>query len=652
MKVSTFSKATIGLAAAATMGFGLVVPAANAAAAALTATQEDPAVSAIGPNTLVGVGSDTIQDVEYGVSQDLGSTPDGKLNLASWTATGTTAITYRSGGAPAAHPNGSGAGYTALKESLGISTTGSDGVARGDIDYSRASGFQGTEATNSGNANVAGAGVVTEIPFAIDSISFAAPAGSPFKLTNGGLGLTLANLADIYLGNVNEVNTTTGALQAETVAGTPDAGFIPIQAYLPKPGSGSRQFFLKDLNAVNNAVQLGSNKGDSFQTTNGTPTATGAYIGNTDLAGNPVQEHDGTAILEPNSASVATIAPFSGAKFIGYHNGLIADPSTKVAGTDYVLVPFDSAVGGTAHSVLPYTDNGGVYSPNATYKADGSETVGANTAKLTREVFNIVATRAIKNPNASVKNRALYDTFVGGGSKFCLDSATIQAYGFIKDSNCGNISRSADVASTPTVGTPVITGAVAGRTASFVFPVTSNSNGGGTLAVTINGNVYNTTVAAGSTTAAPIAVPTPAAGTFQYGTGASDGFTANLDGVGAAPVNPNPATPLTYSVAKSTATVSASALKIVHTSTGGYTIVRVTAPGLVPTGNVGVQLRTSTGVVKYAFPWKALGSGGALKYAFGKALAKGTYVVWVTYGGNGNINGAGWTKTAAVITVI
>lgn len=653
MKVTTFSKATIGLAAAATMGFGLFVPAANAAGAALTATQEDPAASAIGPNTLVGVGSDTIQDVEYGISQDLGTQPDNTLNLASWTATGTTAMSYRSGGAPAvpsAHPNGSGAGYTALKESLGISPTGADGVARGDIDYSRASGFQGTEATNSGNANVTGAGVVTEIPFAVDSISFAAPAGSPFAKTNGGLGLKLTDLASIYLGNVNEVNTTSGALQLETVAGTPDAGFIPIQAYLPKPGSGSRQFFLKDLNAVNNAVQLGSNKGDSFQTTNGTPTATGAYVGNTDLAGAPVQEHDGTAILEPNSASVATIAPFSGAKFIGYHNATIADPSGKVAGTDYVLVPFDSAVGGTAHSVLPYTDNGGVYSPNATYKGDGSETVGANTAKLTREVFNIVPTRAIKNPNASVKSRELYDTFAGAGSKFCLDSATIQAYGFIKDANCGNVSRSADVASTPTP-TVTHTAAVAGKSSVFTVTVASNSNGGGQVAITINGTLYTGSIAAGATSV-NFTVPTPAAGTFQYGTGASDGFTANLDGVGAAPINPNPATPLTYSVAKSAATVSATALKISHLSTGGYTGIKVAAAGLVPTGKVTVVLKTSTGVVKYTFAAKALGAGGGLKYTFGKALAHGTYVVWVSYSGNANINGKGLTKTRAVITVI
>ena len=130
----------------------------------------------------------------------------------------------------------------------------------------------------------------------------------------------------------------------------------------------------------------------------------------------------------------------------------------------------------------------------------------------------------------------------------------------------------------------------------------------------------------------------------------NDGFTPNLDGVGAAPINTTPGTPLTYSVAKSTATITATALKISHTSAGGYTIVRVTAPGLTATGNVAVQLKTSTGVLKYNFSARAL-SGGAVKYLFSRTLAPGNYVVWVAYTGNGNINGKTYTKTAAVISV-
>lgn len=652
MKVSTFSKATIGLAAVATMGFGLVVPAANATAVALTATQEDPTTSTnlnsapIGPNTLVGVGSDTIQDVEYGISQDLGTQPDGTSNLATWTATGTTALTYRSGGIAPAHPNGSGPGYTALKESLGIVPAGADGVARGDIDYSRASGTQGTPQSGT-------TGVVTEIPFAIDSISFAAPASSPFLLSNSGKGLTVQNLSDIYSGAVNEINTTTGALQKETVDGTADAGFEPIQAFLPKAQSGSRQFFLKQLSVVpGTGVTLGTNKGDSFGST-AEPTAGTAYVGS-GLPGSPtaqVVEHDAT-VLSAAGSGVAAIAPFSGAKFIGYGNGVIADPSGQTAGTGYVLVPFDSVVGGSAHAVLPYTGSAGSYAPNPAYRTDGTE----GTSTLTREVFNIVATRAIQNPNASVKNRELYDTFAGAGSKFCLDTATIQAYGFIKDSNCGNTTHTFNSSATDTGNgystanvTVTNTAAVAGRASVFTVNVGSNSNGGGKVAVTINGTVYNGTIAPGATSV-NFTVPTPAAGQFILGNGVNDAFTPNLDGVGVAPINPNQAVPLTYSVAKATASVTAVSPKVSHLKKGTVT-VKVAAAGLHPTGTVTVFVKTTTGVAKIKVVGAINATTGAVTLSFGKPLPAGTYFVWVAYNGNANINGKALTKLAKLSVV-
>lgn len=136
MKATTFGKATVSLASALTLSVGLGIVSASATPAALTSTQEDPTTSTylnsapVGPNTLVGVGSDTTQDVEYGISQDLGTIPDGTLNVASWTATGTTPLVYRSGGTPASHPNGSGAGFKALEESIGLIPAGTYNVAK------------------------------------------------------------------------------------------------------------------------------------------------------------------------------------------------------------------------------------------------------------------------------------------------------------------------------------------------------------------------------------------------------------------------------------------------------------------------------------------------------------------------------------------
>lgn len=650
MKVSTFGKAGVSLATAATLTLGLGVTAASAftPGSPLTATQEDPTASTnlsgagVGQYSLVGAGSDTIQDVEYGISQDLGTYtgPDGStqyLNLASWTATGSTAMTYRSGGAPAAHPNGSGAGYAALSESIGRIPAGSDSVATGDVDYSRASGFQGTESSGepSGYVTTAGSGVVTEIPFAVDAISFAAPAASPFLKTNGNLGLTLADLANIYSGTVNEVNTTTGVLQAETTPGTVDAGFEPIQAFLPKPKSGSRQFFLQQLSKIaGSPIVYNSNKDDDLFTAS-YPTATpvSPYVGAQMPDGaTAVQEHD-ASVLAAAPAGVAAIAPFSAAKFIGYHNGVIADPSGKTAGTDYVLVPFDSASG----AVLPYTGDAATtakLAPNPAYKAQGAE----GNAKVWREVFNIIPTAAVRNPNASVKFRELYDTFVGKGSKFCLDGQTISEYGFLVDSNCGNTARTADVpsASTPTV---IHTAAVAGKSTVVTVNVQSNGNGGGSVTITVNGKAYTGAIPAGQTSVA-FTVPTPTAGTISYGNGTNDGFTPNLAGVA-----PSPITAGTITVAKATPVVKATAPKVSHLKIGSATVT-VSATGLVPTGTVNVRVKTTSGVLKVSVT-KSLTSGKAV-VSFGKTLPKGTYYVWVSYSGNSNVNAKALTRLATL----
>ena len=637
MKVTTFAKAGISLAAAATLSL-TTLAAANASS---SATQEDPTANGY----LVGVGSDTIQDVLYGLSQDFGST-NGVQDLTSWTATGGPTITYRSG-LTVARPNGSGAGYKALEDSIGVTA---QGLAKpGDVDFSRASGTQGTAAgDNSSTYRVTpGSGVITEIPFAIDSISFAVPNGSPFLLSNGGKGLTEAELASIYDGTNKYISTVDG-----TLSPTSGTNLIPINAFVPKPGSGSRQFFLKGLNAVDSANfgTLGytsSNKGDTLFGAAGTPSSTPTpYVGATDYAGAPVQEHEANTIMAA-PAGVAAITPFSGAKFLGYHNGLLTDPSGKVAGSDYKLVPFDSSVGGTAHAVSPYVVNGdGSFSVNPGYITDGVE----GGAKLTREVYDIVPTDVVSNPNKNAKNRALFDTFVGKGSKVCLDIAAIQAYGFMKDANCGSTGFSADTPSLSSLTVTPAGTAVVGKSAEFTVSASSTGNGGGTATVTINGKAYTVTIPSGPTTdtseSANVTVPTPAAGTFSIGA-ATDQFTPNLVGAGAAQE-----TASTYVVAKTNATLTATALKVSHTSTGGYTVVKVAAPGVAATGTVTVVLKTTRGVVKYSFPAKALGAGGQLKYTFRKALARGTYAVWVSYSGNANINKKALTKTAAVITVI
>lgn len=639
MNAHPLGRAAAGLATAVTLTLTCGVGGASAATGHLTATQEDPTTptylggAPISATTLVGVGSDTTQDVEYGVAQDLGTQPDGSANIATWTATGTTPLVYRSGGAPTTHPNGSGAGFTALEQSIGLIPSSSNSVGIGDVDFARAASFQGTQIPG---------GALTEIPFAYDSISFAVPAGSPFLLTNSGKGLQLKDLAAIYTGTDTWIDTSSGDLLPSStplVTGDPTQ---PIQGFLPKPGSGVRQTFLKALNGVNLSVPYGSDKGDSAFTTPYPATPVSPYVGAQTSAGAPAQQND-ASVLATAPAGVAAIIPFSTAKLIGYHNGVIADPSGKVAGTDYTVVPFDSAPTvaddpTTGTPVLPFTVSGSTYVPNPTYQTAGKE----KGAVLAFEAFNIVPTAEVANPNASAKARAIYDTFAGAGSKFCLDTATIQAYGFLKDANCGNTSRTAGSPSAATV-TVSHTPAIAGRSSVFTASVQSIGNGGGTVNLTVNGHTYTGTIAAGSTSV-DFTVSTPTAGTFTYGAGGQDGFVPNLSGVAPAPINTT-GSPLTYTVAKASPVVTASAPTVSHLRTNGYVLVKVAATGLTPTGTVTVLLKTSTGVKKYAFAAKAL-SGGAAKVLFNKALAKGTYYVWVSYSGNGNVNAKASTKVA------
>ncbi|MGN6161793.1 MAG: hypothetical protein ACTHOG_08840 [Marmoricola sp.] len=639
MKATKLGKATAVVVGAATLGLGLGVPAATATNAALTATQEDPTTATylngapIGPNTLVGVGSDTTQDLVYGLSQDLGTISDGTLNLASWTATGTTPLTYRSGGAPATHPNGSGAGFKAIEESIGLLPAGNDSVGIGDVDFARAAGFQGTPVA-------AGGGVLTEIPFALDNLTFAVPSGSPFLKTNSNAGLKLSDFVNIYTGADTYVDTANGELLSSSTPNVSGDPTQPIQAFLPKPGSGVRQTFLKQLNAINSAVPYGADKGDSAFTAAYPGTPVSPYVGALTPGSTPVQQND-ASVLEAAPAGVAAIVPFSAAKFITYHNGLTADPSGKVAGTDYTVVPFDSAVpiGGGDNSpkgaVLPYVDNSGTYVPNSAYKTYGSE----GSATLSLGAFNIIPTAAVTNPNGNVKYRALYDTFVGSASKFCLDTATIKAYGFLTDSNCGNTSQTAGVASTSTV-TVSNSAAVAGRSSVFTVDVQSTGNGGGAVTITINGTVYHGTIAAGSH-AVTFTVPTPAAGTFSYGGGAGDGFQPNLAGVAAAPIASG-----SYTVAKATATLTGSAPIVSHLKIGTAT-VKVAATGLVPTGTVNILVKTTTGVLKVSLSGKAL-SGGKVTVSLGKRLAAGTYYVYASYSGNANIKSHSSVKVATL----
>ncbi|MFF8170718.1 substrate-binding domain-containing protein [Streptomyces chartreusis] len=246
----------------------------------LSATQAaaDPA----GPPTyrqLSGVGSDTTQDVMNGMAQAI--TINGTKVIGSYDATGSAQITTKdpaaTPGCTIARPNGSGAGRTALQNSLQ--------AGNGCLDFSRSSSL---------NLAAASPGL-TYVPFAVDAVSYSITPTStvPRKLT-------LADLKAIYHCDPNYVGA--GPNYSLTV-------------YLPQAGSGTRSFW---------ESQMGITDAD---------VVAGVYPCIKDTKnGSPVQEHDGRvlddksivpfSIAQYNSQASQTIADLRGRAILGTVDGL------------------------------------------------------------------------------------------------------------------------------------------------------------------------------------------------------------------------------------------------------------------------------------------------------------------------------------------
>ncbi|MGW4912447.1 Ig-like domain repeat protein [Streptomyces sp. NPDC004270] len=245
---------------------------------------------------LVGVGSDTTQDVMNALA---GDTVNGTsyastalksstgAGLASYDAIGSATIQTRSGGPSFNRPNGSGPGRTALSDSL----TGdkfNDTTVAGQVDFARSSG---------GPSNLVG-NALTYIPFARDAVGVA--------VRGTGLDtLTVGQLFDIYKAG------STHTLNGQTVH--------PV---LPQLGSGTRKFFL---------AAIGLNEGTVDTTL---PT---------------VQENQANAALTQDG----TLVPFSVGSWIAQNNHIAPDYSSTAvaAGAHLASIQLPTDVGGVTSPV-------------------------------------------------------------------------------------------------------------------------------------------------------------------------------------------------------------------------------------------------------------------------------------------------------------
>jgi ABC-type phosphate transport system substrate-binding protein len=207
---------------------GATVAAAAAMFAVTPALADPPSGTTPKPADVVGVGSDTIQNVLDQFSHDYNAKHTG-TKLYSWDATNPRtaaihdSITLKKGCPKVTRPDGSSEGITALSTGLGGKTSGHPCE-----DFARSSRDRAT--TDPGFHK----GGIAFVTLAGDAVTW-----STQKTTNAPSNLSTAQLTKIY---------TCQATRWNQVGGTSTA---KIRAFIPQTGSGTRAFFLSALGLVN-----------------------------------------------------------------------------------------------------------------------------------------------------------------------------------------------------------------------------------------------------------------------------------------------------------------------------------------------------------------------------------------------------------------
>ena len=248
----------------------LVVGVATAAAAAtmaVTPALADPNPGTVPkPQNIVGVGSDTIQNVMDQFSHDYNASHSAN-KLYSWDATNPKtgaigdSIVTKSGCTAIPRPDGSSQGITAL------TTENATTSGHPCMDFARSSRDR----------------LPTDPPYAAGGIAFVDLAGDAVTwaanaTTNAPANLTTAQLTAIY-----ECKDTNWSQVGGKSA--------PIKAFIPQTGSGTRSFFLTALG-------------------NGTAITPGSCVSD---GGGTIEENEG---VNPALAGPDTIFPFSIGKWI------------------------------------------------------------------------------------------------------------------------------------------------------------------------------------------------------------------------------------------------------------------------------------------------------------------------------------------------
>lgn len=357
-------------------------------------------------SALIGVGSDTTQDVVNAFSGfqlrgpantvgGLNYTPvqssiaSSQQQLVSWDAIGTsTCITPKAPGATFLRPNGSTNGRRALSRAIDgaawpttTADCGGPKVITGLVDFARSSAGPASAGTD-----------LTYVPFGRDGLGFAyykSDAATVPAVTT----LTSAQLTSLFTNGPQVIN---------------GVEIVPCGI---QTGSGTYQSWNTAL-GINQATETTGTT--ACNTLNGTLAAPGVRL----------QENDGNGLKAKGDttqfAGKQVIAGFSAANFIAQSNGVVNSQLPSPAGT--VDLGSIDALG------KPYTGTAPNLTPSSAFYA--STTYG-------RDVYNVVPTA--KLGGLASANQNFKSLFVGPSSAICSATTTIQAFGFASlGTSCGS----------------------------------------------------------------------------------------------------------------------------------------------------------------------------------------------------------------------
>ncbi len=363
-------------------------------------------------NAFVGVGSDTVQDVMNALSGSSFATAYTPIKstsgqqIISFDATipagvADNCITAKLNGPTFTRPVGSGAGRKALYAASGLSTAGwtggTNGICASAVDISGQLDFaRSSSGPSSGDTSTN----QTYIPFGRDAVSFAyyRAAGSPVT------SLTRQQLQQLFNSG------------PQTILG------VRIVPCGMQESSGTHSFWVKTAMGIGDFVGSGTSSAIETAAT----AECNALLGRS-------EENDGTALKARGDALAAVVGKsndqvvigFSAASFVARSNGKAANPPPSGVGIGTISdngsgVPLGSPVSGTAPTLVP----------SSTFYA--SSIFGRNVYVV---IPNTVATGA---GNAQIKSLFVSTTNTANDAKICLETGTIQAFGFLPVASCGS----------------------------------------------------------------------------------------------------------------------------------------------------------------------------------------------------------------------